>query len=327
MDLVNACRIFVSVAERGSFTLGASAERIPQSVASRRIAALERHLGQPLFDRSTRRAALTVFGRDLIVPAKRLVQQAEALDHHAKEARLRPLTLAVPETCHVRDLARLDAAARDAQVVLEIRTADPVRRAEWLRDQEVRAVVEAVPPAGAAWVVPLGVASRAAGDARWAAGDVAALAEHPIRLESLRPSRAEPTYRRVWIQPEDDVPYVRDIAQRAGHRAALLPAQISVAFSLVAAAGAAMRGDDFVLCSARQARELGLAWRPLADVPVARGYTVSAHVGDDALLVRDLLGRELARCLGVPTSPSTSPSTTTAPVQQNTELEADSADA
>lgn len=317
MDLVTACRIFVSVAERGSFTLGAAAERIPQSVASRRIAALERHLGQPLFDRTTRRAALTVFGRDLIVPAKRLVQYAEALDHHAEEARLRPLTLAVPETCGVRDLALLDAAARDAQVALDIRTADPARRAEWLRDKEVRAVVEAVPPAGAAWVVPLGVASHAAGD------DDAARAAHPVRLESLRPSRAEPTYHRVWIQPEDDVPYVRDVVQRAGHRAALLPAQISVAASLVAAAGAAMRTGDFVLCSARQAKELGLAWRSVADAPVARGYTVSAHVGDDAVLVRELLGRELARCLGVPASMRTS----AVPAQKSTKTGASTADA
>lgn len=323
MDLVSACRIFVSVAERGSFTLGAAAERIPQSVASRRIAALERHFGQPLFDRTTRRAALTVFGRDLITPAKRLVQYAEALDHHAKEARLRPLTLAVPETCGVRDLALLDAAARAAQVALDIRTADPVRRAEWLRDKEVRAVVEAVPPTGAAWVVPLGVASCAVADERTAAA--ASPSAHPVRLESLRPSRAEATYRRVWIQPEDDVPYVRDIVQRAGHRAALLPAQISVAASLVAAAGAVMRTGDYVLCSARQAKDLGLTWRPVADAPVARGYTVSAPVGDDALLVRDVLGLELARCLGVPTSRPAS--AVPAQAQQSTATGASTADA
>ena len=294
MDLVSACRIFVSVAERGSFTLGAAAERIPQSVASRRVAALEKHFGQPLFDRTTRRAALTVFGQDLLVPAKRLVQYAEALEHHAKEARLRPLTLAVPETCGIRHLAALDATARGADVALELRTAGPAQRAEWLRDKEVRAVVEAVPPADAAWIVPLGVAATAGADSGAGAG------AKPVRLESLRPSRAEPTYRRIWIQPEDDVPYVRDVLQRAGHRAALLPAQISVAASLVAAAGAALRTGDFVLCSARQARELGLEWRPIAGAPVARGYAVSAYVGDDAVLVREVLGRELARCLDAP---------------------------
>jgi DNA-binding transcriptional LysR family regulator len=300
MDLVSACRIFVSVAERGSFTLGAAAERIPQSVASRRVAALETHLGQPLFDRTTRRAALTVFGQDLLVPAKRLVQYAEALDHHAREAKLRPLTLAVPETCGIRQLAALDATARGADIALELRTAGPAQRAEWLRDKEVRAVVEAVPPAGAAWVVPLGVASAASAGSD--AGLVAGAGSKAMRLDSLRPSRVEPTYRRVWIQPEDDVPYVRDVLQRAGHRAALLPAQISVAASLVAAAGAALRTGDFVLCSAGQARELGLSWRPIADAPVARGYAVSAHVGDDAVLVREVLGRDLARCLDAPAS-------------------------
>ena len=306
MDLVSACRIFVSVAERGSFTLGAAAERIPQSVASRRVAALETHLGQPLFDRTTRRAALTVFGQDLLVPAKRLVQYAEALDHHAREAKLRPLTLAVPETCGIRHLAALDAAARSADIALELRTAGPAQRAEWLREKEVRAVVEAVPPAGAAWVVPLGVASAASADPD------AGAATKAVRLESLRPSRAEAGYRRVWIQPEDDVPYVRDVLQRAGHRAALLPAQISVAASLVAAAGAALRTGDFVLCSAGQARELALGWRPIAEAPVARGYAVSAPVGDDAALVREVLGRELARCLDAP-APAPAPDSAATP--------------
>lgn len=305
MDLVSACRIFVSVAERGSFTLGAAAERVPQSVASRRVAALERHFGQPLFDRTTRRAALTVFGQDMLVPAKRLVQYAQALDQHASEAKLRPLTLAVPETCSVRHLAMLDAVARGAEVALEMRSAGPAQRAEWLRDREVRAGIEAVPPTGATWIVPLGVASTmtADGGVQSAGLDSTALdrsgdTARPLRLESLRPSRTEPTYRRVWIQPEDDVPYVRDVLQRAGHRAALLPAQISVAASLVAAVGAVLRTADFVLCSDRQARELGLAWRPIADAQVARGYTVSAHVGDDAALVRRALGDELTRCLG-----------------------------
>ena len=299
MDLVGACRVFVSVAERGSFTLGAAAERIPQSVASRRVAALEKHFSQPLFDRTTRRAVLTVFGQDLLGPAKQLVQYAEALSHHAAEAKLRPLTLAVPETCDVRHLAMLDAAARDADVALDLRRAGPEQRAAWLASKEVRAAVQAVPPAEAAWVVPLGLASAViGGQAGRRAVTQSSSSPHPARLESLRPSRTEPTFRRVWIQPEDDVPYVRDVLQRAGHRAALLPAQISVASSLIAAVGAALRTGDFVLASADQARELGLAWRPIAEASLARGYTVAAHVGDDALLVRTLVGAELARCLG-----------------------------
>ena len=66
------------------------------------------------------------------------------------------------------------------------------------------------------------------------------------------------------IQPEDDVPHIRDLLQRAGHRAALLPAQISVAASLIGAAGEAIRTGDFLLCPQAQAADLGFSWRPLA---------------------------------------------------------------
>src|ERR1700753_3756051 len=115
MDLVAACRVFVLVGERGSFTLGAAAARVPQSVASRRIAALEKHFGARLFDRSTRRgagargggergrpprrAAFTTFGRHMLPSAKRLIELAETMDYNAEQARLRPLSVAVPETC------------------------------------------------------------------------------------------------------------------------------------------------------------------------------------------------------------------------------------
>lgn len=290
MDLVSACRIFVCVAEHGSFTVGAAAARVPQSVASRRVAALEEHFGQALFDRTARRPALTAFGQDMLGSAKRLVQLAEALDFHAQEAKLRPLTLAVPGTCTTLALARLDAAARDRDIALDLRCADPHARTELLREKQVRAAVAAVPPAEAAWTVPLGLAST-----RSAARSPA---RSPVRLESLRPLRADDTYRRIRIQPEDDMPYVRDTLQHAGHRAALLPAQISVADTLVVAAGAALRTRDFLLCSAAQARNLDLAWQPIAGLPLARGYTVAAHLGDDAALVRGPLAASLAAYLG-----------------------------
>ena len=293
MDLVNACRVFVQVGEHGSFTLGASAAQVPQSVASRRVAALEEHLGQPLFDRSARRAVLTTFGRDMLAPAKRLVQLADALEFHAQEAKLRPLTLAVPETCDVRHLARLDAAARDAGIVLDIRSSGPVERAELLSSRSVRACVEAVPADDATWTVPLGLASLARSTSHSTSQVVS-----PVRLSALRPSRAEASYRRIWIQPEDDVPHVRGVLQHAGHRAALLPAQITVAASLVAAAGEALRSGGFLLCSARQADDLGLVWRAIAGTAVVRGYIVSALTGDDAARVRDVLGTRLARALG-----------------------------
>jgi DNA-binding transcriptional LysR family regulator len=283
MDLLAACRVFVQVGERGSFTLGAAAARVPQSVASRRIAALEEHFGGRLFDRSTRRAALTAFGRDMLPSAKRLVQLAEAMEYNAGQARLRPLSVAVPETCSLRRLALLDAAARDEGTVLDLRSAGPAERAELLRAHEVRTALTAVPPADADWTVPLGVASRQDGRTG------------PLHLDTLRPGRAQRSFRRIWIQPEDDVPHIRDRLRHLGHRAALVPAQVTVAGSLIAAASEATRTDDYLLCSAPQAEELGLTWRDLAGEPVARGY---AAAGEEAERLRDRLGEPVGRVLG-----------------------------
>ncbi|MFC9238116.1 LysR family transcriptional regulator [Streptomyces decoyicus] len=289
VDLVAACRVFVQVGERGSFTLGAEAVRVPQSVASRRVAALEEHFGERLFDRSTRRAALTAFGRDMLPSAKRLVQLAEALEYHAEQAKLRPFGLAVPETCSVRHLAMLDAAARDEDTVLDFRTAGPAERTELLRSREVRAALVAVPPTGADWTVPLGVASPTDSGSG------------PLHLETLRPGRAQRSFRRIWIQPEDDVPHVRDRLEQTGHRVALVPAQVAVAASLTAAVAATMHTDDFLLCSAAQADDLGLCWRRLGGTPVARGYSLSAVAGDDADRVQAGLWTQVARALGAPT--------------------------
>jgi hypothetical protein len=72
-----------------------------------------------------------------------------------------------------------------------------------------------------------------------------------------------------------------------------------VAASLIAAASEAMRAGDFLLCSAAQAAELGLTWRPLA-APVTRGYSVSALTSADAEHVRADLEPRVAQILGVP---------------------------
>jgi DNA-binding transcriptional LysR family regulator len=305
MDLVASCRVFVHVSERGSFTLGAAAARVPQSVASRRIAALEEHLGERLFDRSARRAALTAFGRDMLPPAKRLVRLAEEMEYHAERARLRPLSLAVPGTCPVRQLATLDAAVRDKGTVLDIHTAAPGERAELLRSGRVQAALLAVPPDGADWIVPLGAAAPSDAAARSGGSERSGAASPsggagPLRLETLRPSRARRAPRRVVIQPEDDVPHVRDPLWHLGNRAGLLPAQIAVATSLIAAVSDTMRTGDYLLCSRPQAAELSLSWRPLAGAPVTRGYSLITATGADAERVRADLEPYVPRILGVP---------------------------
>jgi DNA-binding transcriptional LysR family regulator len=287
VDIVGACRAFVSVGERGSFTLGAAAARIPQPVASRRIAALEKHLGGRLFDRSTRRATLTAFGRRMLPSARRLVRLAEDMEYDAERALLAPLRLAVPTTCSTGDLARLDAEARRLGVFLDFDPAPPEERAELVRSWQVAAALVAVPPDTGVWRVPLGVATLAEPGA-----DV-------FYLETLRDVRGGPSVRRrVWVQPEDDVPHVRDRLQRVRDAAGLRPAQVAVAPSLTAAVAEVLGSTDLLLASAGQATELGLSWRPIGEVRPARGYDVVAAAGDEAERLRTLLSDGIARCLG-----------------------------
>ncbi|WP_367123350.1 LysR family transcriptional regulator [Streptomyces phytohabitans] len=287
MDLIGGCRAFVGVSETGSFTRGAAAAGIPQSVASRRIAALERHLGERLFDRSARRAGLTPFGRDMLPSAQRLVRLADAMEQDAKRARLRPLRVAVPETCTTRALAELDAEARAYDMFLEFRPAAPGDRAELVRDHDVRAAVTAVPAEDGTWTVPLGVA----GATRLHPG--------PVHLETLRVGRhGRLPRRRVWLQPEDDVPHVRDRLMRVRDAVGLQPAQVAVADSLTGAAADVLGSGDLLLCSTAQARELGLHWRPLGELRLARGYAVTAVLGADGERLRTRLWDAVAQCLG-----------------------------
>ncbi|MCP2168435.1 DNA-binding transcriptional regulator, LysR family [Goodfellowiella coeruleoviolacea] len=275
------------VSERGSFTGGAAAARMPQSVASRRIAALEQHFGERLFDRSSRRATLTPFGRSMLPSAKRLVRLAEDMEHEAERAKLSPLRLAVPDICATHDLARLAAVARRHDVYLDFQPAGPAERAELVRSYEVRAALTAVPATEAVWSVPLGLA--AATPPRASA----------ISLESLRVGRADRArWRRIWVQPEDDVPHVRDRITRARDAVGLLPAQVAVATALTTAAAEVLSSTDLLLCSAKQAEQLALHWRPVGGVELVRGFAVSANSRDDAERVRTRLWPDIADCLG-----------------------------
>jgi len=278
----------MAVSGYGSFTVGAAAARIPQSVASRRVAALERHLGARLFDRSSRNVVLTSFGREMLPSARRLVELADALEHDAERARARPFRLAVPSVCGPRPLARLVTEARRHDLNLDPRPAGPDERAELARTLEVRVALVAVPAQEGTWRVPLGLAGRTDPDAT------------TIHLETLRAGRAErgARPRRVWVQPEDDVPHVRDRLTRLRDAVALGPAQVAVADSLVTATAEVLGSADLLLCSPGQATELGLHWRPIGELELARGYAVTAGRREDAQRIRALPPEVVGRCLG-----------------------------
>ncbi|MFI1913956.1 LysR family transcriptional regulator [Nocardia sp. NPDC020380] len=288
MDVVAACRAFVAVSGHGSFTVGAAAARIPQSVASRRIAALEQHFGARLLDRTSRTATLTAFGRDILPTARRLVELAEAMEYEAERAKLRPLRMAVPEICAPLPLARLVAAGQEQHVNLDLCQAAPRERAELVRTQEVRAALIAVPADQGSWRIPLGLADTEGPHAL------------PMYLETLRAGRADrdSRRRRIWLQPEDDVPHIRDRINRLRDALGLQPTQVVLASSLVTAVAEVLGAGDLLLCSPAQSHALGLHWREIGELDLARGYDIAAGQHSDAERLRALPADAIGNCLG-----------------------------
>ncbi len=76
--LLSNLALVVRVADSGGFSAASALTRIPQATVSRRIAALEEKLETRLFDRTTRKVALTQSGRRIYEHAKLMVQQGEA---------------------------------------------------------------------------------------------------------------------------------------------------------------------------------------------------------------------------------------------------------
>src|ERR1700739_2513629 len=71
-------RVFVAIAEEGTFTAASDRLMLVQSAVSATIRALERELGTPLFDRTTRRVALTDAGQ-VLLPEARVILEASRL--------------------------------------------------------------------------------------------------------------------------------------------------------------------------------------------------------------------------------------------------------
>jgi DNA-binding transcriptional LysR family regulator len=81
---------FVEVARAQSFTRASKASGIPIATLSRRIAALEKRVGARLFERTTRRLALTEASKRYLERCERIVQEAEVAHEVLREAVERP---------------------------------------------------------------------------------------------------------------------------------------------------------------------------------------------------------------------------------------------
>jgi DNA-binding transcriptional LysR family regulator len=100
VDRLQSMRVFLRVAEEGGFAPAARRLELDPAVVTRLVADLERHLGAPLLQRTTRRVSLTPAGEDYVARIRSIlddIDRADARVHQqagALRGRLRILSLA-----------------------------------------------------------------------------------------------------------------------------------------------------------------------------------------------------------------------------------------
>ncbi|WP_211945484.1 LysR family transcriptional regulator [Cupriavidus yeoncheonensis] len=102
--------MFAKVAEEGSFAAAATAMGVSVATVSRAVTRLEERLGGRLFNRTSRRLALTDYGHALAERAARIYADAEEVEDFARETSSRPrglVKLAAPLTFGARWVAPL----------------------------------------------------------------------------------------------------------------------------------------------------------------------------------------------------------------------------
>jgi LysR family transcriptional regulator, benzoate and cis,cis-muconate-responsive activator of ben and cat genes len=272
MDLLAHLDAFVAVAERRSFSTAAEQLHVAQPLLSRRIKNLERRLGGELFHRSQRGVEITELGQLLLPHAEDIIARTRHLLTLAESAQqTTSITIGIPPECDPSSLARLirDAAQRDVLITVQ---ESPARdRAGAFEEGRLDCALLRVPVDGAAFVVTLGLApvTRAG-----SAGGV-------IHLDSLRPRRrASPRPRiRLLVLPEDDIPEHTDRLARALAGAGVSERCLATVSSPATAVAEVLAGAGQLICDERFARRHGLAWAPLANPDLHRGYELAANAG------------------------------------------------
>jgi DNA-binding transcriptional LysR family regulator len=82
--------LFARIVDAGSLAAAAERAGLPKSTLSRRLAQLEKRLGERLLTRSTRRLAITPFGEHMLEHARRLAEECAAAAAWAQNQQERP---------------------------------------------------------------------------------------------------------------------------------------------------------------------------------------------------------------------------------------------
>ncbi len=285
MDLLVHLETFIAVAEQRSFSRAAEELGIAQPLLSRRIKNLEAALGGELVDRTPRRIRLTDFGALLLPYAQDVLDRTHHLRRVAESARRSSVgRLGIPPDCDPAALARVIRAAADRGFPVSVHESPARAREAALAAGALALALVRVPADTASLVVVLGL------------GGATALTDAPghrsVHLDSLRPRRGvglgQPP--ELLVVPEDDTPAFTERLGRAMARAGLAHQRMRITSSSAAAAAEALARGDLVLCDGRFARRHGLAWAPLADATLHRGYELTGASGRDGALA----GREVA---------------------------------
>lgn len=160
MDL-RRVELFLAFVDEGTVTAAARRERLAQPAMSRQLAALERQLRVPLFERGGNRIRLTPAGRDFVVPARELVAQAgrtRAAARALAEGKVHELVVAAsPST--MSDLVAPYLARLPVTEPLVLARERPVPELYAALGTGADMAISPVPPTGSLAWVPLGFVS------------------------------------------------------------------------------------------------------------------------------------------------------------------------
>ena len=115
MDLFAATRLFVQVVDSGGFARAAEVLDVSNAVVTRQVAALERHLGARLLNRTTRRMSLTDAGEEFYGRGRSILEQlaeAEAVASQGTRSPVGLLRISAPLSYGISHLAPVLARFR-----------------------------------------------------------------------------------------------------------------------------------------------------------------------------------------------------------------------
>lgn len=129
MDRLDAMKLFIRVAELGSFAAVAQQLGVARSIVTRHIAGLEAHLGVKLMARSTRRLSLTSAGTTYLEKCRVILNLVEAAETDVAEDRLMPrgnIRMSLPLSFGLKRLVPLliDFSQRYPEVGLDMDFSD-----------------------------------------------------------------------------------------------------------------------------------------------------------------------------------------------------------